>query len=307
MPPLRVQQENVVPASASLVDKVLLKAVSKEAKNQKVFTLRNIDSGAMNSCDDVRKLIRAQLEADMISHEFDVGLVSGSSVISIRTKADLEDFWSDVRMGKRAMLWCDGLKAAAAATKKNRHKKRIADADLEMSVESGCESDQDDLLFGQTVRKKRKGAAKEEREGRVQQTIKLLKEKHGAAFNPMQIRIWSEMVAGDLHSNLDNPPTTSMFTRAGDGGRDSSKKIKSDSNSLTEAFTQAAAVLSSALSPSPRPRSNSPACSPVKQIEARSKCYKQLGELNNLRQAGVLTEEEYTTEKHAVLQVLKSM
>ena len=72
--------------------------------------------------------------------------------------------------------------------------------------------------------------------GRVQQTIKLLKEKHGAAFNPMQIRIWSEMVAGDLHSNLDNPPTTSMFTRAGDGGRDSSKKIKSDSNSLTEAL-----------------------------------------------------------------------
>ena len=50
-------------------------------------------------------------------------------------------------MGKRAMLWCDGLKAAAAATKKNRHKKRIADADLELSVDSGCESDQDDLLY----------------------------------------------------------------------------------------------------------------------------------------------------------------
>lgn len=145
-------------------------------------------------------MIKSQLESDIVSHEFDVGIVSGSSVISIRTKADLQDFWGDVRMGKKVMLWCDGLKGVVS--KKNRLKKRKTDADLEMSVESGCESDQDDFLFGQTVRKKRKGAAKEEREGRVQQNIKLLKEKHGAAFSPMQIRIWGEMIAGDLNSSL---------------------------------------------------------------------------------------------------------
>ena len=201
------------------------------------------------------------------------------------------------------MLWCDGLKTAS---KKKKSKKRKADAsDPEEIVESGCESDQDDFLFGQTVhRKKRKGTAKEEREERVQQSIKLLKDKHSVAFTPMQIRIWSEMIAGDLHSSLDDPPTTSMFMRAGDGSANSSRKIKNDSNSLTEAFTQAATALSSALSPSPRSHSDSPACS---QIEARSKCYKQLAELNNLRLTGVLTEEEYAIEKDAVLQVLKGL
>ena len=89
-----------------------------------------------------------------------------------------------------------------------------------------------------TSAKKRKGAAQEEREERVQETIKVLKEKHGTLFTPMQIRVWSEMVAGDLHSSLDEPPTTSMFVRAGDGGTSKMKK-KSESN----AFTQAAVPL----------------------------------------------------------------
>ena len=296
------QQENVPPIANQLIDKVLIKVVSKGDKSQKVFTLRSIDSGTIHSCDDVRKVIKAQLESDIISDVFDVGIVSGSSVISIRTKADLNDFWRDVRSGRKVMLWCDGLKTASS---KKKSKKRKADAsDQEEIVESGCESD-DDFLFGQSVRrKKKKGTAKEEREERVQQSIKVLKDKHGVGFTPMQIRIWSEMIAGELHSSLDDPPTTSMFMRAGDGSANSSRKIKNDSNSLTEAFTQAATALSSALLPSPRPHSDSPACS---QIEARSKCYKQLAEVNNLRLTGVLTEEEYAIEKDAVLQVLKGL
>ena len=111
------------------------------------------------------------------------------------------------------------------------------------------------------------------------------------------------MIAGDVHSSLDDPPTTSMFARAGDG---STKRSKSGStSSLTDALSQVAVVLSSTLSP--RPQSNSPTHSPAKQTEVRSKCYKQLSDLNNLRQEGILSEEEYSSERHAVLQVLKSL
>ena len=94
------------------------------------------------------------------------------------------------------------------------------------------------------------------------------------------------MVAGNLHSSLDEAPTSSMFTRAGgEGGK------RSDSNSLTEAFTQASVAISSALSQC----SNSPATyNPAKLIEARSKSYKQLHDFNSLKGAGVLTEDEYT-------------
>ena len=51
-------------------------------------------------------------------HELDVEVVSGSSVISIRTKADLKDIWSDVRLGRKVMT----------ASKKRKSKKRKADA-----------------------------------------------------------------------------------------------------------------------------------------------------------------------------------
>ena len=245
----------------------------KATANHKIFSLRSINPSALNSREDVRTLIQTQLEEDIVPDDFDVGFISGTTIISIRSKADLQEFWGDVRMGKKALLWCDGLRDKHSVIKKknkvtSRQKKRKGSSEAEFH-ESGCESDDEDVNFvlKRPVRKKRKGAAQEEREERVQETIKVLKEKHGTLFTPMQIRVWSEMVAGDLHSSLDEPPTTSMFVRAGDGGTSNVKK-KSESSALTDAFTQAAVALSSALSPSSRPHSNSPTSSPAKLIEA---------------------------------------
>lgn len=302
--PLSIQQENVPPRAKQLI-KVLIKVVPQDdpkGKTQKVFTLRNVDTERVHSCDDMREIIKAQLEGDIVSdRKFDVGIVSGAtSVISLRTKDDLNDFWGDVRLGKKVMLWCNGLKTAAY--KKAKSNKRKPDDDFEEILQSE-ESDQDDFpLLVQPTRKKRRNAAKEEREGRVQDTIQTLKDKHSGNFTPMQIRIWAEMIVGELHSSLENPPTSTMFMRAGDGN---SSKKKSDGNpSLTEAITQAATVLTSALTP-PRPAAATNL--PASQIEAQSMCYKQLGELKILRDTGVLSEEEYNTEKQAVLQVLKSL
>ena len=98
------------------------------------------------------------------------------------------------------------------------------------------------FLLKRPVQRKRKGAAQEEREEHVQETIKVLKEKHGTLFTTMQIRVWSEIVAGDLHSSLDEPPTTSMFVRTDDGSMSYMKK-KSESSAFTDAFTQAAVPL----------------------------------------------------------------
>ena len=43
-----------------------IKAVSKEDKSQKVFTLRSIDSERIHSCGDVREVIKSQLGTDLI-------------------------------------------------------------------------------------------------------------------------------------------------------------------------------------------------------------------------------------------------
>ena len=90
---------------------------------------------------------------------------------------------------------------------------------------------------------------------------------------------------GGLHASLDDSPTCSMFIETGQ----SAAPKKNDSNSMTDALTQAAVANSSALSP--RPSSQTTLGSPGKLTESRSKCYKQLSEINNLKVSGVLTEE----------------
>ena len=84
-----------------------------------------------------------------------------------------------------------------------------------------------------------------------------------------------------------------MFSRA---GRLTTSKRRADEGVFTEALTRVANKISGALSPVPA-SSSTPSTtgnSPAKLIEYRSKCYRQLSELNNLKSSGVLTEEEYT-------------
>ena len=50
------------------------------------------------------------------------------------------------------------------------------------------------------------------------------------------------MIAGGIHSSLEDAPTSSMFTRAGKSG--SSKKKDEGNTSMTEALTQAAVAIS---------------------------------------------------------------
>ena len=98
------------------------------------------------------------------------------------------------------------------------------------------------------------------------------------------------MVVGEVHSTLDDPPNTSMFMRA--GGVSVTKK---DPNSMAQALTRAASqmgtAIATALSPPPVTQSaHGLGSSPAKAIESRSKPYKQLSELTNLKLNGIIAE-----------------
>ena len=92
--------------------KVLLKAVSKVGKNNKMFTLRIVNAN-MASCDSLKSVIKSQLQKDIISGEFDFGYMKSSNMISIRTQPDLAEIWSEIRSGKSITMWCDGLRDAS--------------------------------------------------------------------------------------------------------------------------------------------------------------------------------------------------
>ena len=120
-----------------------------------------------------------------------------------------------------------------------------------------------------------------------------LKEQHGSTYTALQYRIWAELIDGEL-ANASEPPENSMFSRAGHGSTSSSTQKKSG---VVEVISE---VNKQLINPKPPPRGQS-------SIENRSRCYSQLSELNNLKVAGVLTEEEYTAEKCAIMNALKKL
>ena len=80
---------------------------------------------------------------------------------------------------------------------------------------------------------------------------------------------------------------------------------------MSEALTQAALAISNAFSPRPTFPSTSSSqpmgSSPAKVVESRSKCYKQLSDLNQLKASGIISEVEYAEEKESVMSVLRKL
>lgn len=292
-----------VQTTPSVINKVLLKAVTKEAKKkEKIFTLRHIYTEKISSCDELKKIIKQQLSNDIIDwEEFDVGYINinrkqGEKVISIRSKADIAEVWKEIRaQGDKMQLWCDGLEVGHSGVQSSKKRKRA-------NVDDGDSEDD----------RPKKKSAREEREEKLKQALDTLNKKHGSEYSQMQYRIWSEMYANGMHTDLENPPNNSMFKRAG-SSTPSTKKKQSDSTSpeMAQALTQAASQVSSAIVAAFSPKSNtlstSSGISPAKVIENRSRCYKQLGDLHSLRSQGLLSEEDYVREKDAITGLLKKL
>ena len=281
---LQMQQQQ-----RKVVKKLLLKAFPKSSKKDwKMFTLRDVDIGAITSCDQLKKEIKFQLSDD-IKREFDVGFVQGTNLISIRNSHDVSEVWSCASNGS-VTLWCDGLKQSNS--KKSR--KRKAD-DSETDDWSGED-------VPKMPKKTKRQAAKAKVEEMVEEAVCSLKEKHGKDYTAMQYRMWGEMIGGGLHSSLDTAPVTSMFIRAGGGTPTRNKSGQGMAQALSVIANQMA-------SPVAVPMANPPqlGSSPAKKIDSRSKCYKQLMELHNLMMNGVLTQAEYDHEKKAVVDTLHSL
>ena len=287
-----------------VIDKVLLKAVAKTGKKKdKLFTLRRINTGKVCTCDELKKLIKKQLCDDVIAwEEFDVGYINnkrGEKVISIRSAEDLLEVWKEIKaQGDRVQLWCDGLKTGQREEQIRKKRKR---------VNSDDDESEDDHP--------KKKSAREQRDEKLKQAVETLNEKHGSNYTPMQYRIWSELHVNGMHTDLDKPPNNSMFKRAG-SNTPSTKKKQSDSSSpeMAQALTQAATQVSSAIvaaftpqSVSSGPSTSQTGISPAKIIENRSKCYRQLTDLQNLRSQGLLSDEDYFREKDAIMGILKKL
>ena len=253
----------------------------------------------------LKKLIKKQLCDDVIAWgEFDVGYINnkwGEKVISIRSAEDLLEVWKEIKaQGNKVQLWCDGLKTGQREEQTRKKRKLV-----------NSESDDDDSDDDHPKKK----SAREQRDEKLKQAVETLNEKHGSSYTPMQYCIWSELHANGMHTDLDKPPNNSMLKRAGSNTPSTNKKQSDSTNpEMAQALTQTDNQVSSAIVTAftPQSTSNCPSTSQTgisaaKVIENRSKCYRQLTDLQNLRSQGLLGEEDYFHEKDAIMGILKKL
>ena len=279
----------------TIVPKLLIKAMCKSsskkeaAKTCKTFTLRDVN---VITRDQLKQVIKLQLAGD-VTDDFDVGYYQATTVVSIRSTQDVIEVWNDMKKGVKVVLWCDGLKESnpTKAKSRKRSKKRI---------DSDSDSDEDVIVTSGRSASKKKKSDKDEQ---LEITVNELKELHEQQYTPMQYRIWGEMIIGGLYSSKTEAPSTSMFSRA--GGKEPKKRSE-----VAEAVGEVAKEIKFVIAgvvPSAKHASTSLVAGPAKSIDNRSKCYKQLGDLNELRNSGVLTEEEYLREKEASMITLRKL
>ena len=203
------------------------------------------------------------------------------------------EVWNDVKKGVKVILWCDGLQESNPTTAKSRKRSR-------KKSYSDSDSDKDIIVTsGRSANKKKKT----DKDKQLEKIVNELKELHEQQYTPMQYRIWGEMIIGGIYSSKTEAPNTSMFSRA--GGKEPKKK--SDSTEVAEAFAKHISSAIAGVVPSGKHSGTSLVASPAKSIDNRSKCYRQLGDLSELRNSGVLTEEEYLHEKEAIMKTLKKL
>ena len=292
VPQARLSNQVSSPAEQPKLKKVLVKAVSKRGSkaDSKVFSLRNVN---LSSISELKRAIRDEFSDEITSKEFDVGYLCGSTVVRIRSKDDITEL-RGLLAKSQITLWCDGLRSGK--------KRALSDSD-----------DESDHDFPRSKKSRKKSTDTTERDKEVQGYVEELKEKHGSKFSPMQFRIWGEMKAGGLHPSLDNPPATSMFNRAGSGVGTSTKMKRNEQSPVVKAVTDAATAITSAVLAKPQDLNGRQRLlsdingSPAKRIENRAKLYRQLSDLKSLKDAGVLSDEEYCEEKEAIMDFLKEL
>ena len=282
--PVLTQASTATPRQQAIA-KVLLKAVNRKKKTAgaKMFTLRNVNTSIINTCSQMKALIRDQLHNDITEGNFDIGYLQSNTVISIRSKEDLAEIWANIKKGINITLWCDGLRVTTVTT--SRQKRRYQ-TNSDSDVDSGDEDNPP--------------SKKKTKEDRVQKIVDDLKKQHGEKYTTMQYRIWAETVNGGMHKSTTEPPSSSMFNRAGGASTSGNKK---SNDAVSEAVSQITSALTPRLASLPPSKSNSPA----KIIDNRSKCYRQLGELKSLFESGLLSEAEYTAEREAIMSTLQKL
>ena len=264
-------------------------------KEYKLYTVRGL-SPDIDSPDKLKRVLATQY-GDLLPQpdDIEVGYFNQSKKIWISNRLDLNDVWALVGKGEKITLWCMGVTESATGM---GQRKRPCE-DIGSNSHGGTEPG---------TKRAKKLTTTEQKKALVEDYEQKLQEKHQDKYTRFQIKLWAEMLATGVHTDLDTPPAASMF------GRDRHAKRQSESSLNESVLSQMMTMMNSvcqALIPNrvetERKVTISPNLSPMKRAELRSTYLKQLGELRQLLDQDVLTEEEYEEQRGDLVDSMRQL
>lgn len=147
------------------------------------------------------------------------------------------------------------------------------------------------------------------REDEIESTFHTLRTKHSDQYSDPKLRLWARMYVNGLHDDLESPPNVPAIT-----GEPVKRKREDHNHYFTEALAGAATAITKVLAGSQRP-STPPSCSikpptgisPASKANLSSQYLEQIRLLQQLRENGALSEEEFGQQKHMILRNLSGL
>lgn len=261
-----------------------LKIISPANKKEfQLYTIRGLTAD-VDSPDNLKKAL-AQQYGDLLPpiDKMEIGYFHQAKKMWIKNRLDLTDVWKLVHKGERVTLWSMG-----TATEPTNGQKRPLEKNGEEPVSKRAKAQ----------------SISEEKKARLADYEHQLQQKHGDKYSRFQIKIWAEALASGQYSDLDNPPGYAMF------GREKDKKSNKDGHVevVMSGMMNMMNTLCQALTPKVTPpERRQVGLSPMKKAELRSTYLKQLSELRQLRDNGILTEDEYEEQREDLIDSMRNL
>ena len=215
----------------------------------------------------------------------EIGFFQHSKKMWINNRLDVNGMWKVVTNGGKVMLWCVGI---GESTSNHGQKRSHDDSDPEREPAS--------------KRGKPSNTSVESLKSNAKEYELQLKAKHNDTYTPFQYKLWAEMYAKGAHNSLEEPPHAAMFQH----------ETKQSKSSHDHAAVMVTVIdkLCSALTPKQignDKRAITSTLSPMKKAELRSTYMKQLSELRQLHDNGVLTEDKYEEQREELVQLMRQL
>ena len=283
-----VQHQPTQPAVNSSRNDFYLKVLCPENKKEfKTVTLRGLSPENIDTPTKLKEAISVQCSG-LDPENMEVGYYSHSTKLWINSRLDVADVWNSIGRGEKPTLWC--LDTTRQPLKRKRDNSGENDSQGQASKRP-CSSQ------GSSTVEERKVKAKEYEQKLV--------ELHRDKWTLFQYKLWAEMLVCGTHTSVDEPPSASMFNR--ESKHPSSGLIANSTLNDTVVSGMMTVVTNLCQALAPKPGAGSTCSSPIKRAELRGTYMKQLTEFKQLRDGGILDQEEYEEQRSDIIKLMRQL